>query len=108
MFRACGRARSTLKRLSTARQPSFPSTDRNTHRKQSEKPMNLAETLQQKLSEWRPAGEDRPSTIVELPDHGWSVRFAATKVDTLGCALAEIEAVRATSIADDAAALEAH
>lgn len=70
--------------------------------------MNLAETLQQKLSEWRPAGEDRPSTIVELPDHGWSVRFASTKVDTLGCALTEIEAVRANSIADDAAKLEAH
>jgi hypothetical protein len=70
--------------------------------------MNLAETLQQKLSEWRPAGKDRPSTIVELPEYGWSVRFAATKVDTLGSALAEIEAVRATAIADDATALEAH
>src|SRR5262245_9659967 len=106
MFRACGRARSTWKRSSKVSQTCFRSTARNTHRKQSEKPMNLAETLQQKLSEWRPAGEDRPSTIIELPEYGWSVRFAATKVDTLSSALAEIEAVRANPIADDVAALE--
>jgi len=70
--------------------------------------MNLAETLQQKLSEWRPAGEERPSTIINLADHGWSVRFAAAKVDTLGCALTEIEAVRDQPIAEDATALTAH
>lgn len=69
--------------------------------------MNLAETLQQKLGEWHPAGGNSPSTVIELPDYGWSVRFAATKVDTLGCALTEIEAVRASTVDNDAAALEA-
>jgi hypothetical protein len=70
--------------------------------------MNLAETLLEKLSEWRPAGEDRPSASFSLPEHGWTVRLDAERVDTVGCVLNEIEAVRDVAVADDAKAIEAH
>jgi len=70
--------------------------------------MNLAETLQEKLSEWRPAEEGRPNANFSLPEHGWTVRLDAERVDTVGCVLNEVTAVRDTTLPDDAAGLEAH
>ena len=54
--------------------------------------MTLAETLLQKLADWRPAGEDRPTVVLALPEHGWSVRLVADKVDYARLRFAEVEA----------------
>jgi hypothetical protein len=70
--------------------------------------MTLAETLLQKLNDWQPAGEGRPTGTFALPAHGWTVRVEAERVDSLGAVLTEVEAVRDVSIADDAKLLEAH
>src|SRR5262245_7117628 len=108
MYTACGPARSTSKRWSTASRPCCPLTGPNTLKKQSEKPMTLAETLLQRLADWRPAGEGRHAASFALPECGWIVRLTAERVDTVGCLLTEVEATRAESVADDPAALEAH
>jgi hypothetical protein len=70
--------------------------------------MTLAETLLQKLADWQPAGEGRHAVGLSLPDHGWTVRLTADRVDTLGCMLTEIEAERSTPRPDDDRLLEAH
>src|SRR5215510_2716149 len=108
MFIVCGPAQFTLKRSSTESRPCSPSMDRNTPKKQSENPMNLAETLLQKLSEWRPAEEGRPSANFPLPEHGWTIRLDAERVDTVGCVLNEVAGVRDNPLPDDPARLEAH
>src|SRR6478752_5971160 len=108
MYRACGLARSIWKRLWTASRRCSLSTVRNTHKKQSEKPMTLAETLLQKLSDWRPAEEGRPSGSFALSEHGWTVNVSADRVDTLSAAITEVEAVRHASLKADIVSLEAH
>ena len=70
--------------------------------------MILAETLLQKLGDWRPAGEGRPSTSIALPEHGWTVNVSAERVDTLSASLNAIEAVRDSALPTDVATLEAH
>ncbi len=70
--------------------------------------MNLAETLLEKLGDWRPAEEGRPNTVLPLPEHGWTVRLGAERVDTVGCLLHEIDVVRDDPHPNDVAALEAH
>jgi hypothetical protein len=70
--------------------------------------MTLAETLLQRLAEWRPAGEGRHAAAFALTDHGWTVRLTADRIDTVGGLLTEVEAVRMNPVADDVAALEAH
>jgi hypothetical protein len=70
--------------------------------------MTLAETLLQRLSDWQPAGEGRPTGTFALPGHGWTVRIAAERVDTLGAVVTEFEAVRDVPVAEDARLLEAH
>jgi hypothetical protein len=70
--------------------------------------MTLAETLLQKLSDWRPAEEGRPSASFALPDHGWTVNVSADRVDTLSAAILEVDAVRLSPLATDIVTLEAH
>lgn len=70
--------------------------------------MNLAETLLEKLSEWRPAEEGRPIATFPLAEHGWTVRLDSERVDTVGCVLNEVAVVRDHVVPDDAARLEAH
>jgi hypothetical protein len=70
--------------------------------------MSLAEALLQKLGDWRPAGEGRHAVGLSLPDHGWTVRLTADRVDTLGCRLTEVEAERTTPVAEDDRVQEAH
>jgi hypothetical protein len=70
--------------------------------------MTLAETLLQKLADWRPAGEGRHAVGLSLPDHGWTVRLTADRVDTLGCLLTEVESERTSAVPDDDKLLEAH
>src|SRR5215212_2022146 len=56
--------------------------------------MTLAETLQPKLSEWRPAGDGRHSWAEAFPVHGWAVRLAADKADSVGCLVWELALTR--------------
>jgi hypothetical protein len=70
--------------------------------------MILAETLLEKLADWRPAGEGRHSISIALPEHGWTVGLTADQADSVGCRLTQLEATRANSIAEDDAKLEAH
>lgn len=70
--------------------------------------MNLAEVLLPKLADWQPAGEGRPSTSIDLPDHGWTVDLRADRADSVGCRLAQIEITRSEPRSEDAVALEAH
>jgi len=46
--------------------------------------MTLAETLHQKLNDWRPAGEGRHHAVVALDEQGWSASLTADHVDTVG------------------------
>jgi hypothetical protein len=52
--------------------------------------MTLAETLQGRLAEWRPAGEGRHSWSESFPEAGWAVGLAADRTDTLGCLVWEL------------------
>src|SRR5262245_54551127 len=70
--------------------------------------MTLAETLLQKLADWRPAGEGRHAVGLSLPEHGWTVRLTADRVDTLSCLLTEVEAERTSPVPDDDNLLESH
>src|SRR6476659_2195121 len=101
MCRACGLARSIWKPWWMESRRCSLSTVRNTLKKQSEKPMTLAETLLHKLNDWRPAEEGRPSASFALPEHGWTVNVSADRVDTLSAALTEIDAVRHSSLPTD-------
>lgn len=56
--------------------------------------MTLAETLQPKLSEWRPAGDGRHSWAETFPAHGWAVRLAADRADSVGCLVWELSLSR--------------
>lgn len=67
----------------------------------------IAETLLEKLGEWQPAGEGRPSADIPLPECGWTIHLRADRVDTVGSVLTEIHAVRDTPVPDDPAATEA-
>jgi hypothetical protein len=57
--------------------------------------MTLAETLQPKLSDWRPAGDGRHSWAETFPGHGWAVQIAADKADAVGCLVWELTLTRA-------------
>ncbi|MGL6095882.1 MAG: hypothetical protein ACRC7O_08825, partial [Fimbriiglobus sp.] len=66
--------------------------------------MTLAETLQRKLSDWRPTGEGRHSWSDALPEAGWTAQVSADKADTLGCLVWEFALTR-TSAAPDGTTL---
>jgi hypothetical protein len=70
--------------------------------------MTLAEALLEKLADWRPAGEGRQAGTLALPDHGWTIGLTADRADSVGCRLTQLDATRATPVADDDATLEAH
>lgn len=56
--------------------------------------MTLAETLQPRLSEWRPAGDGRHSWAEAFAAQGWSVRLAADRADSVGCLVWEFSLIR--------------
>jgi hypothetical protein len=59
--------------------------------------MTLADTLPQKLAEWRPAGTGRHSLSQALGDSGWTAHLAADRVDTVGCLMWELTLTRASA-----------
>lgn len=56
--------------------------------------MTLAETLQRRFADWRPAGEGRHSWSETLPEAGWAVGLAADRADSLGCLVWEVSLAR--------------
>jgi hypothetical protein len=56
--------------------------------------MTLAENLLPRLSDWHPAGDGRHSWSEALPAHGWTVRLAADKTDSLSCLVWELTLTR--------------
>jgi hypothetical protein len=52
--------------------------------------MTLAETLQQKLSEWQPTDRGKPSWIDSSVETGWTIQLTADRVETLGCQIWEL------------------
>ena len=46
--------------------------------------MTLENTLLEKLSEWRPAGEGRHTLAVLDADTGWNVAITADRLDQIG------------------------
>lgn len=67
--------------------------------------MSLENTLLQKLSEWRPAGEGRHTVAVTDEAAGWHVAVTADRQDQVGCVGWEVALRRTTAVpAKDAAA----
>ncbi|HET6573226.1 MAG TPA: hypothetical protein VFG68_06465 [Fimbriiglobus sp.] len=62
--------------------------------------MTLAETLQGRLAEWRPAGEGRHSWSETFPESGWAVGLAADRTDTVGCLVWELSLARTDAAPD--------
>lgn len=57
--------------------------------------MTLAETLLERLNDWRPTGDGRHSQSLDLTELGWSVGLTADHVDTVGGRFWEITLRRA-------------
>ena len=62
--------------------------------------MTLAETLQGRLAEWRPAGDGRHSWSETFPDAGWAVGLAADRADSIGCLVWELSLARTGAAPD--------
>lgn len=56
--------------------------------------MTLADTLQEKLANWRPSGEGRHSWTEAFPAAGWTVHVAADHNDVVGARVWEMTLVR--------------
>jgi len=52
--------------------------------------MNLAETVLQKIANWRPAGDKRQALLIPDGGSGWAVELQADRCDELGCRVWEI------------------
>lgn len=52
--------------------------------------MTLNETLQQKLSEWKPGGEGRQVLTAAAADAGWTAVVTADRADSVGCLVREL------------------
>ena len=52
--------------------------------------MNLAETVLQKIANWRPAGDKRQALLIPDGGSGWAVELQADRCDELGCRVWEM------------------
>ena len=52
--------------------------------------MNLAETVLQKVANWRPAGDKRHALLIPDNGSGWAVELQADRCDELGCRVWEV------------------
>ena len=52
--------------------------------------MTLAETVLQKIGEWRPSGDKRQSLLIPNGGSGWAVEVQADRCDELGCRVWEM------------------
>lgn len=69
--------------------------------------MNLAETVLQKLANWRPSGDKRHALLIPDGGSGWAVEVQADRCDDLGCRVWEITLRRNRKVEVEAAALQA-
>ena len=70
--------------------------------------MTLENTLLEKLSEWRPAGEGRHTLAVLDADAGWNVALTADRQDQIACVVWELTLTRMNAVTTtDPAALKA-
>lgn len=56
--------------------------------------MTLAETLLQKVSDWRPTGDGRHSLTTAVPEVGWTATLTTDKADTLSVLAWELTLTR--------------
>ena len=52
--------------------------------------MNLAETVLQKIANWRPAGDKRHALLIPDGGSGWAIELQADRCDELGCRVWEV------------------
>lgn len=53
--------------------------------------MTIAETLQQKLGDWKPVGEDRHWLSIDLGHNDWVISIEADRVESLGTLFHQID-----------------
>ncbi len=68
--------------------------------------MTLAETVLQKIAEWRPAGDKRHALLIPDGGSGWAVEAQADRCDELSCRVWEITLRRNRKIEASSAALQ--
>ena len=68
--------------------------------------MTLAETVLQKIAEWRPAGDKRHALLIPDGGSGWAVEAQADRCDELSCRVWEITLRRTRKIEASSAALQ--
>jgi hypothetical protein len=66
--------------------------------------MTLAETVLQKVADWRPSGDKRQALLIPDGGSGWAIEVQADRCDELGCRVWELtlRRNRKTEIASDA------
>src|SRR5437870_9022932 len=69
--------------------------------------MNLAETVLQKIANWRPAGDKREALLIPDGGSGWALELQADRCDELGCRVWEISLRRTRKPQSPASALQA-
>src|SRR6266849_3367930 len=69
--------------------------------------MTLAETVLQKVADWRPAGDKRHALLIPDGGSGWAVEVQADRCDELGCRVWEITLRRNRKVEAQGAALQA-
>ena len=69
--------------------------------------MTLAETVLQKVADWRPSGERRHSLLIPDGGSGWALELQADRCDELGCRVWEISLRRTRKPQSPASALQA-
>jgi len=52
--------------------------------------MTLAETVLQKVADWRPAGDKRQALLIPDGGSGWAIEVQADRSDELGCRVWEL------------------
>jgi hypothetical protein len=68
--------------------------------------MTLAETVLQKIADWRPAGDKRHALLIPDGGSGWAVEVQADRCDELGCRVWEMTLRRTRKVEASSAALQ--
>jgi len=69
--------------------------------------MNLAETVLQKVGDWRASGDKRHCLLIPDGGSGWAVELQADRCDELGCRVWEMTLRRTRKLQSPASALQA-
>jgi hypothetical protein len=69
--------------------------------------MTLAETVLQKVADWRPAGDQRHGLLIPDAGSGWAVEVQADRCDELSCRVWELTLRRTRKIEAASDALQA-